>query len=141
VCEPTLAQVFAADVSFIDHNLLRLQLARMTPGAAIKLHSDTGGWAQRSHRVHVPLVGNDDVRFTVKHPSGEVLVPVDEGRVFELNNIYPHFVSNDGPHERIHLLIDYVENPIPKYKALRPGQELGFNDMRREWPTLPDATR
>lgn len=139
MCEPS--QVFAANVSFVDHNLLRLQLARMTPGASIKRHSDTGGWAQRSHRVHVPLVGNDDVRFTVVHPSGEVIVPVDEGRVFELNNIYPHFVSNDGPHERVHLLIDYVEHSIQKYKALRPGQELGFNQMHAEWPDLPDAAR
>jgi hypothetical protein len=33
----------------------------------------------------------------VFHPTrGRVLVPVDEGRVFELNNIYPHEVSNDG---------------------------------------------
>jgi hypothetical protein len=61
--------------------------------------------------------------------------------VFELNNIYPHFVSNDGPHERIHLLIDYVENSIPKYKLLRPGQKLDFNHMRAEWPNLPDAAR
>lgn len=43
------------------------------------------------------------------------------------------------PHERIHLLIDYVEKPIPKYKQLRPGQQLSFQEMTRVWAQLPDA--
>lgn len=36
------SQVFSSNVSFIDHHLLRVQLARMTPGAEIKRYLPMG---------------------------------------------------------------------------------------------------
>lgn len=124
-------------------------------------HQDTGGWVMVSHRVHVPIIGNQDVRcahhtlpvnttvrlvgrissvvivwsedhisvrdfpecgsnssgelpvaigqplrtacrphyhrFEVMHPTkGFQLIDVSEGRIFELNNVYAHQVSNEG---------------------------------------------
>lgn len=37
-------------------NILRMQFAMVPPGAEIKTHQDNGGWARRSHRIHVPIV-------------------------------------------------------------------------------------
>jgi len=60
---PVLEMVFAKhDDSFIEHNIIRMQLARMTPNAQIKRHQDTGGWVMVSHRIHVPLIANKEVR-------------------------------------------------------------------------------
>lgn len=53
--EPLLAQVLGpADAG----NVVRLQLARMAPGARILPHTDTGGYAAAGHRIHVVLQTN-----------------------------------------------------------------------------------
>jgi hypothetical protein len=51
----------------------------------------------QSHRVHIPLIGNPDVKFEVLHPTlGTQTIDVTEGKIFELNNVYPHQVWNEG---------------------------------------------
>lgn len=48
--QPLLLQVLGpADAA----NVVRLQLARMAPGARILPHTDTGGYAAEGHRIHV----------------------------------------------------------------------------------------
>jgi hypothetical protein len=57
-----------------------------------------------SHRVHLPVVTNDEVRFVV---GGET-VNLREGQLFEINNRRMHSVHNDGAEDRVHLILDYV---------------------------------
>lgn len=45
-----------------ENRVVRLQLARMGPGGAIKRHADKGGWAEGLHRVHIPLISNPEAR-------------------------------------------------------------------------------
>jgi hypothetical protein len=41
-----------------------MQLALMKPNVSdIKIHVDAGGYAQRGHRIHVPLYTNEGVLF------------------------------------------------------------------------------
>ena len=83
--------------------------ARLAPGAAIQPHQDAGQLLLSSHRIHVPLVTNPGVEFSV---DGSVL-PVQEGEAFELNNALPHSVHNHGAEARIHFIIDYLP-PQPR---------------------------
>jgi hypothetical protein len=45
-------------------NIIRLQLALMKADVSdIRIHVDTGGYATYAHRLHIPLMTNDGVRF------------------------------------------------------------------------------
>ncbi|KAL4458606.1 hypothetical protein ABPG75_013471 [Micractinium tetrahymenae] len=131
--EPLLLQILGPrDVA----NILRLQLARMAPRSELKQHVDTGGYAERGHRIHLVLQTNPGVSFLVcdtpenaASESGPVVpdslpclpIHVEVGLAFELNNRLPHRVMNGGDQERIHLLIDVAESPRQP-RQLRVGE-------------------
>jgi hypothetical protein len=71
-------------------------------GGLISPHYDSGPTLELIHRIHVPLVTNEDVIFTC---GGEEL-NMKEGCAYELNNQRLHSVVNNGKEDRIHLLID-----------------------------------
>ena len=83
--------------------VLRAVLARLPPGCAIDAHVDRHPSFSVAHRIHVPLVTNDKVRFIV----GTEDVHPQQGQAFELNNAMPHSVRNDGDQARIHFIFDY----------------------------------
>lgn len=87
--------------------------------------------------MHVPIIAQPEVTFKVttrrKTPLGSlkrisVEVDVSAGRVFEINNVFEHYVTHRGKGERIHLLIDYSETPLEYYR-LRQGLELSYQDV------------
>lgn len=137
--EPLLLQILGpADV----RNILRLQLARMAPRSRLRQHVDSGGYAERGHRIHVVLQTNPGVAFHVcetperaaLHGGGEephsppcLPVRVEEGLAFELDNRLPHRVENAGDEARIHLLMDVAESPRQPLQ-LRAGQECEFGE-------------
>ena len=45
--------------------VIRLQFARLSKGAEIKPHKDTGNWARMNHRIHVPIVVTPNTRFKI----------------------------------------------------------------------------
>lgn len=85
---------------------IRANLVRLKPGGEIAEHQDKNFSLAHSHRVHVPIVTNDQVRFTV----GDESVSLSAGEVYEINNRRLHSVRNDGPEFRVHLILDYVLN-------------------------------
>lgn len=84
---------------FVRANLVRLQ-----PGGNIAPHKDNNFSLAHSHRIHVPLLTNSAVTFTV---GGET-IHMQEGEIYEINNRRLHSVSNEGSEDRIHLIMDYV---------------------------------
>jgi hypothetical protein len=83
---------------------VRATLVRLRAGGSINPHTDNNFSLAHSHRVHVPLVSNENVRFTVGNET-RALRP---GEVVEINNRRRHSVANDGPMDRIHLILDFV---------------------------------
>lgn len=83
---------------------VRANLARLLAGATIAEHRDMNFSFAHSHRVHVPVVTNDQVRITV---DGESL-SIPEGEIYEINNRRLHSVCNAGNEPRVHLILDYV---------------------------------
>jgi hypothetical protein len=89
-------------------HIIRLQLALMKPGVSdIKIHVDSGGYAIRGHRLHIPVFTHPEVSFDVcphryvpdpAHVPGPgeaqrmldvqecFKIPTVEGFAFELNN-------------------------------------------------------
>ena len=72
--------------------VLRAMFARLLPKCRIERHFDKHPSFAIGHRIHVPLVTNPDVEFIV----GEERIPPRANYAFELNNMMPHSVSNNG---------------------------------------------
>lgn len=87
---------------------LNAQLALLMPRGEIPEHVDCGPVPEATHRVHVPLETHPDALFMVE---GKI-VALAVGQAYELDNIRPHSVHNRSPRRRIHLIIDYYEEPV-----------------------------
>lgn len=102
--------------SFLDSlpfPLWSVRLLRLAPGSLIKEHRDPElCFEQGEVRLHFPLHTHEEVEFVV---DGE-RVRMQEGECWYINANLPHRVSNPGPGERIHLVVD---GPVtPELRAL-----------------------
>jgi hypothetical protein len=84
-----------------------VRLMRLTPGSAIKEHSDPdlsaeGGVA----RLHVPIATNAQVDFRVNRKRVDMVA----GECWYVRLSDPHSVTNQGKTDRVHLVIDATVN-------------------------------
>ena len=105
-----------ADTPFLDRSpalralldsipapVLGARLLRLAPGSLIKEHRDPDlSYELGEARLHFPLFTHPGVDFAV----GGERVRMREGECWYINANLPHRVSNPGPSERIHLVID-----------------------------------
>jgi hypothetical protein len=93
----------------------RVMLARMAPGGVIHPHRDQNPAAKWPHKIHVPLITNDDVTFYVDGKGYHFA----EGEAVEVNNMGLHAVENRGSSDRIHLIFEYydLDQPEPAWLA------------------------
>ena len=83
---------------------VRIILVKLKAGGAISKHKDGSPSMRRCHRIHLPLVTNDEVTFDV----GESSMKMAEGELWEINNRREHAVANHSDSDRIHIILDYV---------------------------------
>ncbi|MGH7945249.1 MAG: tetratricopeptide repeat protein, partial [Opitutaceae bacterium] len=98
-----------------DGFIVRLILAKLAAGGKIPRHTDAGYSLLNCHRIHLPIVTNEDVVF---HVGGEE-INMQVGELWEINNATVHGVENRGTEDRIHLIVDWM----PNY-AGKPEEEL-----------------
>lgn len=84
--------------------ILRAMLAKLPAKCFIDPHVDSHPSFAISHRIHVPLITNPNVKFII----GNELVNIQEQHAFEINNMLEHSVINYGDSDRIHLIFDYA---------------------------------
>jgi hypothetical protein len=92
---------------FEEHGMgyfVRANLVRLKSGGEITQHTDNNFSLVHSHRVHLPVVTNTEVAFTV----GNETINMKEGALYEINNRRMHSVRNAGAEARVHLILDYV---------------------------------
>lgn len=91
--------------------LLRAILVKLLKKNSIPSHVDTANETFRyCRRIHIPIITNENCFFTV----GNMTINMKEGEVWEMNNDkLAHSVVNDGEEDRIHLIIDWCEKPLP----------------------------
>lgn len=94
---------------FPDCAPMRVQLAELPAGQVIPPHRD-GSMLALIHRLHVPLVTNPGVKFFVRGRPFELKV----GRLYDLNNVAPHSVRNDGDATRVHLMVDMLPRSVAR---------------------------
>lgn len=82
----------------------RMLFVKLLAGGAIPPHFDTGRTMRKSHRIHLPLVTNDGVKFVVGNTTKNLL----PGEIWEINNRHKHTVMNNGTEDRVHMIMDFV---------------------------------
>lgn len=107
--------------------LIRLLFASLPPGVTIPVHHDTGEWAKKAHRVHVPILVHDTSKVLFRvGPTTTTMQRIDcqPGHIFEINNMAKHAVSNCDSDSRVHLIMDYMDEPGPERIVLEAGERL-----------------
>ena len=84
-----------------------VRLLSLSPNSYIKEHRDSAaGYEDGFFRIHIPIQTNNKVIFTVNKKP----LPMREGECWYANFNRPHFISNNGETDRIHLVIDCLRN-------------------------------
>jgi len=84
--------------------IVKCMFALLPPEGKINEHLDSNNSLVLSHRVHLPLKTNRNVKFFVN----KTLYNFKEGILYELNNQLLHSVENNSLQDRIHLIIDVL---------------------------------
>lgn len=87
--------------------VLNAQVAMLGAGDGIPEHVDFGPTLEVTHRVHVPLETHPEVEFIVEGQN----ISLKVGEAYELDNMRRHRVFNGSPLRRIHIIVDYYEDP------------------------------
>jgi hypothetical protein len=109
--EPILHQA-VAPYGYPRGEFPRVMLARMAPGGIIHPHTDNMPSATWPHKIHVPIMTNEQVRFFIEPQTFHF----KEGQAVEVNNLGVHAVKNDGATDRIHLIFEYYDPEQPSWK-------------------------
>lgn len=83
---------------------IRVNLVKLLAYSSISEHQDKNFSLAHSHRIHIPIVTNDQVFFTV----GDETKNIQVGEIVEINNRRFHSVKNESDEDRVHLIIDFV---------------------------------
>ena len=87
-----------------DGIVLRALLVNLSGGEVIDPHFDIGMSLMHSHRVHVPIITHEQVKFCVGGEKRHLAA----GEMWEINNATVHQVENFSDHERVHLIVDWA---------------------------------
>ena len=79
-------------------------LVKLLTNGSIPHHVDQGETLSKSHRMHLPIITNEQNLFSV----GDSEVHMKAGELWEINNRREHGVVNGGSEDRIHLIVAYV---------------------------------
>lgn len=94
-------------LSALDCELLSVRLLNLAAGAHIKEHRDHElCFEQGEARLHIPVHTNLKVFFYINNEQ----ILMEGGSCWYVNANLSHRVSNEGPTDRIHLVIDCVVN-------------------------------
>ena len=83
---------------------VRMLFVNLLAGGSIPAHFDTGRSMRKTHRIHLPLITNEGVKFTVGDTTKNLL----PGELWEINNRHRHTVKNNGTEDRVHMIMDFV---------------------------------
>ena len=91
-----------------DGYFIRILFAKLSAGRTIMPHIDFVFSLLHCHRIHVPIITNDDVVICIGGECRNMKI----GEVCEINNATVHSVTNNGDESRTHLIIDWAPNSV-----------------------------
>jgi uncharacterized protein YajQ (UPF0234 family) len=87
--------------------IIRAILVNLKANTKIPFHIDKGKSLEMCNRVHIPIITNKDVFFKIE----DQIKQLKEGEMWEINNSERlHSVENNSNKDRIHLIIDWIND-------------------------------
>jgi hypothetical protein len=81
-------------------------LTRLQSKSIINTHKDKGEITAKSHRIHVPIITNEQCIFTIEGEERNLKA----GEIWMIDNTDRfHSVVNNGDEDRVHLIVDAKE--------------------------------
>lgn len=99
-----LAKIYSKLESTVDGRVIRAEFISMSPYSRVRTHKDRSDLLYVSRRFHIPIKTNGNVVFVTGGESRHL----EEGKIYELNNIKYHSVHNRSSESRIHLIVDVL---------------------------------
>lgn len=96
-----------AVIAHFECPIQSVRLMRLSPGSAIKEHSDhdlAAEWG--AARIHIPITTNPQVEFLLNQRR----IVMEPGGAWYLRLSDAHSVANRGTSDRVHLVIDCIAN-------------------------------
>ena len=106
--KPYLDEIISQVKNFYRYSsilLTRVIITELPKGSIIPEHVDEGELLNTNHRIHIPLISDPAVKFSLDHKN-YYLKP---GLGYEINNQLIHEVRNESNIDRIHMIIDLKE--------------------------------
>jgi len=106
--KPYLDEIISQVKNFYGYENLKLTCVLFTElkkGGIIPEHSDSGPMLTTNHRIHIPILSDPAVKFTLDHKE----YYLEPGHGYEINNQLVHDVRNESNIDRIHMIIDLKE--------------------------------
>jgi quercetin dioxygenase-like cupin family protein len=107
--EPLRIKAFAAllrDVeNTLDRRAERAMFVKLCPGGRITPHIDQGLHAEATNRYHIAIASNVRAWLRVE----DTVKTIPPGEVWFFNKHAMHSAGNDGPTDRIHLIVDTLK--------------------------------
>ena len=103
-----LDEIISNAKNFYGYKNLKLTnvlFTELQKGGIIPEHTDDGKLLTTHHRIHVPLLSDPAVKFTLDHKD----YYLEPGHGYEINNQLTHEVRNESNIDRIHMIIDLKE--------------------------------
>jgi hypothetical protein len=101
-----LNKLFNLLENYYDGKVVRCEIINMDPNSEIKPHVDAFEFCHYARRVHIPLITNKNVFFTVLNNT----INMEVGKWYEINNELPHSVKNESNQNRVHIICDVLGN-------------------------------
>ena len=106
--KPFLDEIISNAKNFYGYKNLKISsvaFSELRRGGIIPEHTDEGKMLTTHHRIHIPLVSDPAVKFTLDHKD----YYLEPGHGYEINNQLVHDVRNESNIDRIHMIIDLKE--------------------------------
>ena len=104
VVQPVIDEA-TAGYRYAHGQTARIMLARLLPKGSIGKHIDQNASAEVPHKIHVPIVTNDQITFVEEDTEYHL----EACTAYEVNNRIPHAVTNGSNQPRVHLIFDYYD--------------------------------
>lgn len=89
-----------------------VQIATILPSQQLMWHVDTFLYQQFSNKIHVPLFSNNQSFYDVYIDNTVRRIHMNEGKIWNINNLDLHRSINLGTTIRSHLIIDFIDNNV-----------------------------
>lgn len=91
-----------------DGKIIRGEVVNLIPDRSLTPHIDVYWFHRESRRIHIPITTNNQCFLTFEDRQYHLAV----GSIYEINNRILHSAFNNGPTNRVHVILDIMDSNL-----------------------------